>query len=265
MTKMKIKVFLLFSFLAFSTVLAQENRTQTTKFNTSSILAPRKLVDCPTAALLPRGSFDFDIRVYPGGGSIFAIDIGLMRRLMVGMSFGGQNVIGEGEPDWNPRIEFAVKYRMINESFVFPALAIGYDSQGDGAYNDSLKRYTYKSKGFYAVLSKGYASGDIPIGLHAGANYSLENEDKDKNVTIFFGADVLFGENFGAVAEYDLGSNDDNAKELFGKGYGYLNVGAQWIFSKSLYLQFNLKNLLLNRKNASTWGRELKIVYFESF
>jgi len=251
--------------LIFSTPLFAQEEQKTSKITPVSSLQPRKLVDCPTAGLLPRGSFDFDIRIYPGGGAIFGIDIGLMKRLMVGMSFGGQNVIGEGEPDWNPRIEFAVKYRLINESYMFPAFVLGFDSQGDGAYNDSLKRYTYKSKGFYAVISKGYATGDIPIGLHAGVNYSLENEDKDKNITLFFGADVLFGDNLGVVAEYDLGANDDNAKELFGRGYGYLNLGAQWIFSQRLLLQFNLKNLLLNRKNAETWGREFRIVYFESF
>jgi hypothetical protein len=261
----KLEIFLLFVVLVFSSALAQENQQSSTKATSSPVFQPRKLVDCPTAGLLPRGSFDFDIRVYPGGGSILGIDIGLMRRLMVGMSFGGQNVIGEGEPDWNPRIEFAVKYRIINESYVLPALAIGFDSQGDGAYNDSLKRYTYKSKGFYAVMSKGYTSGDIPIGLHGGVNYSLENADHDKNPTLFFGADVLLGENLGAVVEYDLGTNDDHDKEIFGRGYGYLNLGAQWIFSNRLLLQFNLKNLLLNRKHMETWGREFKLVYFESF
>ncbi|MGB8656420.1 MAG: hypothetical protein WCE90_01380 [Candidatus Zixiibacteriota bacterium] len=264
MTKKAIVATLLLVAVISTFGFAQENQP-VVKMAPGPVLQPRKLIDCPTAGLLPRGSFDFDIRIYPGGGAIFGIDIGLMKRFMVGMSFGGQNVIGEGEPDWNPRIEFAAKYRLINESYFFPALALGYDSQGDGAFNDSLKRYTYKSKGFYAVMSKGYASGDIPIGLHGGVNYSLENEDKDKNVTIFMGADVLLGENLGVVAEYDLGANDDKAQELFGRGYGYLNVGAQWIFSNRLLLQFNLKNLLLNRKNANTWGREFKIVYFESF
>ncbi len=226
---------------------------------------PTRLVDCPTAGLLPRASFDFDIRIYPNGGVIFGLDIGLMRRFMVGMSFGGENVIGDGDPDWNPDIEFAAKYRLINESWSFPALAIGFDSQGSGAFNDSLDRYVYKSKGFYAVLSKGYAMGDIPLGLHAGANYSLENDDEDKDIAVFFGADMRFGENLGVVGEYDLGTNDDNAQELFGQGYGYLNVGVQWIFSETLFLQFHLKNLLLNREDVSTWGREFRIVYFESF
>jgi len=229
------------------------------------MLEPRRLIDCPTAGLLPRASFDFDIRIFPEGGVIFGLDIGLMKRFMVGMSFGGKNVIGEGEPDWNPRIEFAARYRLVNESWALPAVAVGYDSQGDGVFDDSLDRYSYKSKGFYAVMSKGYAAGEVPFGLHGGINYSLENDDEDKDVSLFFGADMQFGENLGLVAEYDLGTNDDKAKELFGQGYGYLNIGIQWIFSETLLLQFNLKNLLLNRKDISTWGRGFRIVYFESF
>jgi outer membrane receptor protein involved in Fe transport len=115
------------------------------------------------------------------------------------------------------------------------------------------------------VVSKGYAAGEVPFGLHGGINSSLENDDEDKDISLFFGADMRLGDNLGLVAEYDLGTNDDKAKELFGKGYGYLNVGIQWIFSERLLLQFNLKNLLLNRKDISTWGRGFRIVYFESF
>jgi hypothetical protein len=264
MTGRIVKIVILSVFLQGAAVYAQQSQSSERSIHTEK-LQPTKLVDVPTAGLLPRGSYDFDMKVYPKGGLNFRLDIGLMKRFMVGMSFGGENVIGDGEPDWNPRIEFAVKYRLINESWSFPALAIGFDSQGSGAYNDSLERYVYKSKGFYGVISKGYAMGDIPFGLHAGANYSLENDDKDKDVTLFFGADVLFGDNLGVVGEYDLGTNDDKAEELFGKGYGYLNLGVMWIFSDRLLLQFNLKNLLLNREDASTWGRELRIVYYESF
>jgi hypothetical protein len=264
MTHRTVKTILLLMLMFNVSVFAQESQT-TTQTSKSLKLQPKRLVDCPTAGILPRASFDFDIRIYPQGGVIFGLDIGLMKRFMVGMSFGGENVIGEGEADWNPRIEFAAKYRMINEGWSLPAMVIGYDSQGDGAYDDSLDRYTYKSKGFYAVMSKGYAMGEIPFGLHAGANYSLENDDEDKDISLFFGADFRFGENLGFVAEYDLGTNDDKAEELFGQGYGYFNIGVQWIFSDKLFLQFTMKNLLLNRKDVNTWGRGFRIVYFESF
>jgi hypothetical protein len=231
----------------------------------SSNFQPRKLIDVPTAGLLPRGSFDFDIRIYPQGGVIFGIDVGLMKRFMIGMSYGGENIIGDGDPDWNPRIEFAAKFRLINESYVLPALAIGFDSQGIGAYNDSLDRYAYKSKGFYAVMSKNYLLAEVPVGFHVGTNYSLENKDKDKDMPLFFGGDIRLNENLGFVAEYDLGTNDDEDKALYGQGYGFLNTGVQWIFSNRLQLEFIFKNMLLNRKDISSWGREFRITYFEMF
>jgi len=242
----------------------REKRNVTT-VSEPSFLQPRKLIDCPTAGLLPRGSFDFDIRIYPQGGVIFGIDVGLMKRFMIGMSYGGENVIGDGDPDWNKRIEFLAKFRLINESYVLPALAIGFDSQGMGAFNDSLDRYAYKSKGFYAVMSKNYLVAEVPVGFHFGTNYSLENKDKDKDMPLFFGGDVRLNENLGFVAEYDLGTNDDEEKDLYGQGFGFLNMGVQWIFSNKLQLEFVFKNMLLNRKDISTWGREFRITYFEKF
>ncbi len=267
-SELMVLIFLILSLLVVSganlSVLAQEKGEVKRVFEFSA-LQPRKLVDCPTAGLLPRGSFDFDIRIYANGGVVTTIDVGLMRRFMIGLSFGGENIIGDGDADWNPRIEFLAKYRLINESYVLPALAIGFDSQGGGAFDDSLDRYVYKSKGFYAVMSKNYLVAEVPVGFHFGANYSLENDDDDKNIPIFFGADVQATENLGFVAEYDLATNDDEFKEKYGQGYGYLNAGVQWIFSNTLQLEFQFKNILLNRKDSSTWGREFRITYFEKF
>ena len=252
--------------VANPSAFAQEReKRNVTTVSEPSFIQPRKLIDCPTAGLLPRGSFDFDIRIYPQGGVIFGIDVGLMKRFMIGMSYGGENVIGDGDPDWNKRIEFLAKFRLINESYVLPALAIGFDSQGMGAFNDSLDRYAYKSKGFFAVMSKNYLVAEVPVGFHFGTNYSLENKDKDKDTPLFFGGDVRLNENLGFVAEYDLGTNDDEEKDLYGQGFGFLNMGVQWIFSNKLQLEFVFKNMLLNRKDISTWGREFRITYFEKF
>jgi hypothetical protein len=261
----KIGGFLVLSLLALSSWGYAQEKGEVKRVVEFSALQPRKLVDCPTAGLLPRGSFDFDIRIYGNGGLTTTIDVGLMHRFMIGMSFGGENVIGDGEADWNPGIEFLAKYRLINESYVLPAIAIGFDSQGSGVWDDSLNRYAYKSKGFYAVMSKGYLVAEVPVGFHFGANYSLENDDDDKDVSLFFGADVQATENLGFVGEYDLATNDDEFKEKYGQGYGYLNAALQWIFSSKLQLEFQFKNILLNREDISAWGREFRIIYFEKF
>ena len=110
----KIGGLMVMSLLGLSALGFAQERGEVKKAAKFSVIQPRKLVDCPTAGLLPRGSFDFDIRMYGNGGLVTTIDVGLMHRFMIGMSFGGENVIGDGEADWNPGIDFLAKYRLIN-------------------------------------------------------------------------------------------------------------------------------------------------------
>ncbi len=254
-------------FLGTGAVFSQKvEQGKVTRIKEWGIVQPRKLIDTPTAGLLPRGTFDFDIRIYPGGGVINTIDIGLMNRFMLGVSYGGARLISEQSPIWNPRPEISAKIRMINETYLLPAVALGYDGQGIGPYYDadSLKRYQYKSKGFYAVASKNYLFGEMPIGFHFGMNYSLEGKDQNKAITLFMGTDVRFNESLAALLEYDLGTNDNKSTAL-GKGRGYLNLGLQWTFSNQLSLELDLRNVLQNTRNVSQIGREFRIIYVESF
>ena len=115
---------------------------------------PRWLVDMPTAGTLPRGYFDIGFRFYPGGGTIASTNIGLSNRMMLGISFGGEGIISNGDPVWNPGIEFNIKLRLIDEQEYFPAFSLGFCSQGNGFYNDQWQRYTFKSRGLFAVVSR---------------------------------------------------------------------------------------------------------------
>ena len=231
----------------------------------TAILLPRKLIDIPTANMLPRGSFDFDFRAYPNGGIFAAVHIGLTNWFLLGVAYGGENILGEGGVNWNPRVEFISRIRIIQESYAFPSLALGFDSQGSGAYNDSLKRYTIKSKGFYAALTKNYLLGTVPIGFHGGINYSLETKDKDKSPDFFVGTDLLFKEQVALEATYALGLNDNRKNSYYSKGRGYFDVALRWLYSESLQLEFQLKNLLQNRKTVTTISREFRLIYVEFF
>lgn len=258
--KLTLLLILLFTSMSF----AQE--TEPPQPTEVSLLQTRKLIDAPTAGLLPRGSFDVDLRIYPGGGVTTVMDIGITHRLMIGISYGGEYVISERKPDWYPDMEFAVKLRLLHETYLLPAMALGYDGQGNGPYDDSLKRYAYKAKGFYGVISKNYLlAAEIPLGLHGGINYSLEDKDKDKDVCIFVGCDMRFSQSLGVTAEYDLATNDDKSGNLYGKGYGYLNAGIQWFFSNNLSMEFDFKNILNNKKDVYSLDREFRLVYFEAF
>ncbi len=254
---------------------AQDEEQETTRPTTGFYAyPPRWLVDMPTGGTLPRASFDVAIRLYPNGGALGMIDIGLSNRLQLGISYGGQGVISNHSADWNPDINFNIKMRVVDEMEYFPAITGGFCSQGFGAWNDSLNRYAYKSRGFFAVASRSFYFYNWTSGWHFGINYSLEGDiDNDEGLNAFGGFDATFQYNLAFVVEYDAALNDNRATlpggtspNLYGgKGRGYLNTSLRWLFTDNLELEFMLKDLLTNRRESSTFTREIRITYIENF
>lgn len=227
-------------------------------------LEPRQLIETPTAGLLPRGSFDLDFRFYDGNGILGRISVGLFDRVMVGVSFGGQDLLGNRTVQWNPKPEFAAKVRIVEEDYSIPAVAIGYTSQGYGAYDETLSRYTSKSKGIYGVFSKNFNSPLGQGGLHGGLNRSLENGDEDQDLSGFIGVDKQFGKDFVLLLEYDFALNDNEDNSL-GSGRGFMNAGVRWAISGQFTMEFDVKNIFRNGQRNPNPDRELRIVYFEHF
>ena len=231
-------------------------------------LLPRVLVDMPTAGTLPRGNFNIGLRLYDKGGAQGYTDIGLSSRFQLGISFGGVNIISSNDPDWNPRIGFSLKLRLIDELEVFPALAVGYSDQGNGAYSDQYERYTFKSRGFYAVMTRSFYFYKWTSSWHLGVNYSLEdNIDNDDDINPFLGFDVTFDYNLGIFLEYDAALNDDKSAfpEIAGRGRGYLNMSVKWLFARNLELEVLATDMLVNRRDSETFGRGIRILYIDSF
>lgn len=226
---------------------------------------PTILVDCPTAGTLKRGTFNAIMQVYPGGGVLGATNIGLSNRLMVGVSYGAEGLIAEEKPNWNPRIEFDVKLSVVDERIAFPAISLGFCSQGYGTYHDDLERYDFKSKGFYIVASKNYPFLKWQLGTHGGFNYSTEQEDKDENIDFFVGIDTRLNKDVGLVMEYDFGVNDNKDLTSYGKGQGYLNLALQWLYADNLVMEVMLKNLNNNRKGIVDIWRGFRVTYVEHF
>ena len=54
----------------------------------------RWVIDVPTAGILPRGTFDMDMRTFPIGGVQTTLNIGLGHRFMVGVGYGSRHLTG---------------------------------------------------------------------------------------------------------------------------------------------------------------------------
>jgi hypothetical protein len=163
----------------------------------------------------------------------------------------------------NPEPGVHLKARLIDETFVVPAVAIGFESQGRGPFLDGEDRYLVKSRGIYAVASKNW---DLlgPLSLHGGISYSLEKED-DSDPTLFIGAIKSFSGFLDVTAEYDFGLNDNEGDSLFIEDRGFLNASVVWHVNENLSIALEVRDIItedrVDVEDLRKWNRGLSIEY----
>jgi hypothetical protein len=244
-------------------------------------LPVNRLIDNPTAGILQKGSFDFDMNLYAEGGVLISFGVGLLDRLNMGASFGGTQIISDQDPDWNGRPELALKYRLFDETVTWPALVLGYSGQGHGRWlkdvdadgdtltSRTIDRYEIKAKGFYGVAGKNYLVGNMGLmGLHLGANINPMENDDDAGLNMWLGVDKAINDEISAVVEYDFAWDD--IRTGLSKSKGFLNLGGRWTFAERLSLEVDFRDVLTNRKDVggrpvNSVSREIRITYMESF
>jgi hypothetical protein len=217
---------------------------------------PRFLVDAPTAGMLGSGTLAFDIDFFQNGGLLVAMNYGILSRFSLGISYGGSNLIGDGTAQFNPVPGFNAKVRPFEEGVSFPAIVLGFDSQGREEHIDSLDRYTIQSKGLYIAASKNFTMAGF-FSIHGGANYSLEGPQDDREVAFFVGAEKTIGSAISAVLEYNSGGGK------ISKGRGYLNLGLRWSPGGGFTIGFDLKDLVRNDEKVTIGNRSVKIEFLK--
>lgn len=254
------KIFLLMiSFvLTSAAIYSQGSAGQDAKFEY------RSLIDMPTAGILEKGYVGETTDILPNGVVIAKLEVGVFTNVSFGISYGGSNIIGTGSPGWYklPGVNFRV--RLVNESGTFPAITLGFDSQGKGEYFDQASRYAIKSPGFFAAASKNFGFLGY-MSLHSTLNYSLESKDGDDFVNLYVGVEKTIGSNVSLISEYNFAWNDNNLAGNFGNGNGYWNIGIRWAMGSGFTLGFDLRDLLDNKKlNPSSADRALRMEYIKS-
>ena len=257
-----------------------------TRFSAAEMIQPRKLVDAHTAGILGKAQYDIECRFYQAGdtslgaGITFGFDIGVTNRLTLGLSYGGEGLVGRGNrirphrmPGW------LVKYRLIEEHVHFPGIALGYDHQGRGGLTDtsrfSYEGYIFKSPGFFLAASKNYLLfNTIQLGLHGMCNFSMEELTTVTWPNLIAGIDLGINEELSLVFEYDfafiyLDAHPGKPALYARPSDGYLNAGVRWAFSSNFYIELDFRDLLERRTTATGkiigWNREIKLAYFAKF
>ena len=226
-----------------------------------------RLVNAPTAGSLPSKSYFLETHFFERGGVGQKFGFGLTNLVDIGISFSGSNIIGSDRVDWQPHVGARVRIRIVEESIRNPAFSIGFDSQGEGTYisGENFNRFRTKSKGYYLAMSRNYSMlGNL--GLHGGVNYSLEDDDGDKDPSFWIGIDKNIGDLIEFCCEYDFATNDN---ENITSDRGYLNGAVKLNLGDAFILEFDLRNILRNAKKDFAGhteerpepSRELRIYY----
>lgn len=224
---------------------------------------PIYVIDSPTAGVLANGEYHLQGRIGPESSILLGLRVGFFDVFHVGVSFGMQRVFERAEPSVNDQVGFHFRVRLIPET-TSPALAVGFDSQGVGMYDESLDRYERKSKGFYAVLSKNWL---VPVGqfsLHGGANYSLETKD-DGGPSIFGAGDweVLHG--FSLLLDADAALNDNVKDGRYGGGGIYLDGAVRVRYGDTISMMLIFRDLTGNYEPDATVAREFEVAFVNHF
>lgn len=227
-----------------------------------------QLTDIPTAGILQKGQASVYGKVYRENGMLVGANVGLFPRFMFGVSYGAENMVGSEEPEWHEWVEFRAKFRVLDATPDWPALTVGFDSEGHGRWHGDDRRYDIKSRGAYIAASKSYTFLGS-LGLHGGVNYSFENEDDDRDVNIFLGLDKSIGPVVTAFAEFDFALNDntreEDEEEVGAKGDGYLNLGVQFNISDEFRIVVAAYDLLENSPTTIGMDRAIRVQYFMTY
>lgn len=202
-----------------------------------------ELIDLPTANTLIKAEWRCDIKLYPGGGILTRLYIGIFDKLMIGGAFNIVNLIGTGEVEYVLPPKFLGKIRLTDDEGVMPAISIGYEGQG---YLD------IPAKGAFSSLTKEINLSVVFIQL-TGTIYSNEFSDLGRNVDAGAGIAFAITKDFVICGEYD---------GFLGENPGHINFGIGYFFNP-IQIDIGLK-YGLGEKNI-TIARILKIVYISYF
>ncbi|MBN1384661.1 MAG: hypothetical protein JW983_07275 [Elusimicrobia bacterium] len=157
--------------------LYSENTSESDSFSVfSKTPKPVEIIDIPTAEVVEYTSFKLSFRMHGSGGIIPKMVFGVFKPINIGMSWDINNLIGTGhnEIDTQPPAIF-FKARIFSGGMIIPAIAIGYDGQGYGTYNDDTDKYQYREKGIYLTLTREFF---IP-GLETSFGCNIYDFDDD--------------------------------------------------------------------------------------
>ncbi len=204
-----------------------------------SLPAPGLLyqVDQPVPISLAHAEYYGEARLWGSGGVMVRFAVGLFERVTLGMSYGGNGIIGNDPIRFFDRFrpDFQARLALLQEKGYVPNLALGFESQGYDDCRDT--RFRVREKGGYLCAGKTIDASKTYFQL--GVNYW-------QGLNGFAAVNQLLPGGLEIIAEYDPAFNDRT-----GEGRGFLNAGLAWTFASKVRLGLALRDILSNKEETA--------------
>jgi hypothetical protein len=204
-------------------------------------------LDQPVPISLAHAEYFISGRLWGNGGVMMRFGLGLWDRLTLGMSYGGNNVLGAESPRFFDRYRPDIQARIaiLKEQGYTPNLVLGFESQGYDACSSQV--YLVREKGAY--LCAGKTVDAIRTHCQLGLNY-WDGFDG------FVAFNTLLPYDVELMLEYDPALND--IKEQWGLHPGYLNFGVGWTLADKVRMVLGLRDIL-GYKSQTRLNRVLEV------
>ncbi len=224
----------------------------------------REIIDMPTAGVLPKNSFNIKSKLYNEGGLALETNFSFLKNLMLGISFSGNNVIGNDNLQFQKIPGFNLKFRVFDETIKIPAIAVGFSNQGNGKWINSINRFENLSPGFYLALSKNFAWQLGEVSATGGIHYSFEPSKEDRCVNVYGGFEQTIWKYFSISGELNL--NLDDIAYLEKKSPINFHLSLKSSIANGITIELQLRNIINSNKYiASGFERRLSIDIIRSF
>lgn len=218
-------------------------------------LESRYIIDMPTAGVLSKGNFSVSSWLQNRGNILVEAHVGIFTNCSVGLSFGGNNLLGNSTPETQHLPGLILNVRLIDETRTQPAVKIGFSNQGRGENADA--RFASPSPGVYLAVSKSYAFlGRMDV--HGALGYSLEHPMNDFPLNYWLGIEKSIGSYISISVEFN--PTLQLPSEFLSKR-GLLNAGLKVYSGKGFTLEFQARDLLKNSIGAQTFSRTFSFEY----
>jgi hypothetical protein len=230
---------------------------------TKTRFEPNYIVELQTAGCYEKGTYAIQFNSFTNGGVRFTFGVSPFNNFVLGVSYGGSNIIGTGNTTFQSLPGVILKFRFLDEKISFPALAIGVNTQGYGHYYRDTERFETYSTGVFLVASKSFTN---PIGffdIHFGVNYSFEPKPKERTPNFYFGFSQEVLQLLSLNFEYNATLEEHTNRYLSKKGI--FSASLNFLLTKNITAGIIFKDLLVHLQGRTGIERNFVLHYVNYF